>query len=72
MAARRDDKTDRVTEIEERIGMFGPGSWARIGLVVLVIVAAILLVGNYLGGDRGSLAYPGSPAPSQQGSTSSN
>ena len=73
-AGEHNDKDDRLlraeTELEERVGIFGPGSWARIGLVVLVIIAAILLVSDYLGGNKGTGVYPGTPIAAPQNQTS--
>ena len=69
----KDDKLIRAeTEIEERIGIFGPGSWARVGLVVLVIIAAILLVTDYLGGNKGTGVYPGTPVAAPQDTMTSS
>ncbi len=69
--SRDDDTLKAETELETRTGMFGPGSWARMGLVALVIVAAILLVGQFMGGNKGTDVLPGTPvaAPQSEPST---
>lgn len=51
---------------EPAVGVTGPTSWWRIGLVALFIVAAILLGMQLLSGNKGTDVIPGTPVAAPQ------
>lgn len=51
---------------EPAVGITGPTSWWRIGLVALFIVAAILLGMQLLSGNKGTDVIPGTPVAAPQ------
>jgi hypothetical protein len=62
-----DDTTLKVaTEVEQTVGGTGPTAWWRYGLVALLIVAAILLALQLLGGNTGTAVIPGTPTAAPQ------
>jgi hypothetical protein len=63
-----DDSSVRpAAEAEPSIGATGPTNWWRLGLVALVLVAAILLALQLLGGNKGTDVIPGTPVAAPQG-----
>ncbi len=63
-----DDSSIRpAAEAEPGIGATGPSNWWRYGLLALVIVAAILLALQLLGGNKGTDVIPGTPVAAPQG-----
>ena len=57
-----DDSSIKIAaDMEPVIGGTGPTNWWRAGLVALFIVAAILLVLQLIGGNRGTDVIPGTP-----------
>ena len=67
-----DDTTLKVaTGVEQTVGGTGPTAWWRYGLVALLIVAAILVALQFLGGNTGTAVIPGTPTAAPQGTTES-
>ncbi|MEO6014546.1 MAG: hypothetical protein ABIQ30_13295 [Devosia sp.] len=60
-----------ATDVEQAVGATGPSNWWRLGLIALVIVAAILLAIQMLGGNKGTDVIPGTPVAAPQGTTQS-
>jgi hypothetical protein len=58
-----------ATEMEPVVGGTSPTNWWRAGLVALVIVAAILLILQLIGGNRGTDVIPGTPVAAPQTET---
>ncbi len=55
---------EEVLEAEERVG--GPTSWRLIGLVALAAVILVLLIGQMMGGNKGTDVIPGTPVAAPQ------
>jgi hypothetical protein len=65
-----DDSSIKVaSELDPAVGGTGPTNWWRYGLVALFIVAAILLVLQFLNGNRGTDVIPGTPVAAPQTET---
>ena len=58
-----------ASEMDHVVGGSSPTNWWRAGLVALFIVAAILLVLNFLNGNRGTDMIPGTPVAAPQAET---
>lgn len=55
-----------ATEVEQVTGATGPANWWRLGLIGIVIVAAILLGLQLLNGNTGTEMIPGTPTAAPQ------
>ena len=55
-----------AADMEPVVGGSSPTNWWRAGLIALFIVAAILLVLNFLNGNRGTDMIPGTPVAAPQ------
>jgi len=66
-----DEELKLETEIAQATGLRSPASWWRLGLVALLAVAAILLVLQFLGGNKGTDVVPGTPTAAPQAVTPS-
>lgn len=65
-----DDASLKIaTEVEQVTGATGPTNWWRMGLIAVVIVAAILLGLQLLNGNTGTAMIPGTPTAAPQGQT---
>jgi len=53
-----------VLKAEERVG--GPASWWRWGLVALAALILVLLVLQFMGGNKGTDVVPGTPIAAPQ------
>ncbi|HWA19343.1 MAG TPA: hypothetical protein VG757_10130 [Devosia sp.] len=60
-----------ATDVEQTVGGTGPTAWWGYGLVALLIVAAILLALQLLGGNGGTNMIPGTPTTAPQQTTQS-
>ena len=58
-----------ASEMEPVVGGSSPTNWWRAGLIALFIVAAMLLVLNFLNGNRGTDMIPGPPVAAPQTET---
>ena len=58
-----------ASEMEPVFGGSSPTNWWRAGLIALFIVAAMLLVLNFLNGNRGTDMIPGTPIAAPQTET---
>ena len=58
-----------ASEMEPVVGGSSPTNWWRAGLIALFIVAAMLLVLNFLNGNRGTDMIPGTPIAAPQTET---
>jgi hypothetical protein len=65
-----DDSALKIASDEEpAVAATGPTNWWRMGLIAIIIVAAILLVLQLMAGNTGTAMIPGTPtaAPQQTG-----
>ena len=63
-----DEELKIETEAAQATGMVGPASWWRLGLIALLIVVAVLLALQLLGGNKGTDVIPGTPITAPQAS----
>ena len=61
-----DEELKLETEAAQATGMVGPASWWRLGLIALLIVVAVLLALQLLGGNKGTDVIPGTPITAPQ------
>lgn len=54
------------TEAAQATGLVGPANWWRLGLVALLIVVAVLLALQLMGGNKGTDVIPGTPITAPQ------
>lgn len=64
-----DSALEVATEVEQTVGATGPTNWWRLGLIAVVIVAAILLVLQLMNGNTGTEMIPGTPTAAPQSET---
>lgn len=65
-----EDRSIRIaSEMEPVVGGTSPTNWWRAGLIALLIVAAILLALQMLGGNRQTDVIPGTPVAAPQTET---
>ncbi len=64
-----DSALEIATDAERTVGATGPTNWWRLGLIAVVIVAAILLVLQLMNGNTGTDMIPGTPTAAPQGAT---
>jgi len=62
----KDDELRLETEAAQATGVTGPAGWWRIGLVVLLVLVAIVLAMQLLGGNKGTDVIPGTPITAPQ------
>ena len=55
-----------ASEVEQTVGVTGPTNWWRLGLIAVVIVAAILLALQLMAGNTGTEMIPGTPTAAPQ------
>lgn len=58
-----------ATDVEQVTGATGPTNWWRMGLIGVVIVAAILLGLQLLNGNTGTAMIPGTPTAAPETGT---
>ncbi len=58
-----------ASALDPAIGGTGPSNWWRYGLVALLILVAIILVLQLLGGNKGTDVIPGTPVAAPQTQT---
>ena len=61
-----DEELKLETEAAQATGLVGPASWWRLGLIALLIVVAVLLALQLLGGNSGTDVIPGTPITAPQ------
>jgi hypothetical protein len=61
-----DEELKLETEAAQSTGLVTPASWWRIGLVALLVVVALLLIGQLLSGNRQTDVVPGTPITAPQ------
>ena len=61
-----DEELKLETEAAQATGLVGPASWWRLGLIALLIVVAVLLALQLLGGNSGTDVIPGMPITAPQ------
>lgn len=61
-----DEELKLETEAAQSTGLVTPTSWWRVGLIALLIVVALLLVGQWLSGNRQTEVIPGTPITAPQ------
>ena len=54
------------TEAAQATGLVSPASWWRLGLIALLIVVALLLALQLMGGNKGTDVIPGTPITAPQ------
>jgi hypothetical protein len=57
---------EAAARLARETGVQTPMNWRLYGLIALMAVAAILLVGQMMGGNKGTAVYPGSPVAAPQ------
>jgi hypothetical protein len=61
-----DEELKLETEAAQATGVTGPAGWWRIGLVVLLVLVAIVLILQLMGGNKGTDVIPGTPIAAPQ------
>lgn len=61
-----DQELKLETEAAQSTGLVTPASWWRLGLIGLLIVIAVLLVLQLMGGNKGTDVIPGTPITAPQ------
>ena len=61
-----DEELKLETEVAEATGVTSPTEWWRIGLIVAVILVALLLAVQLVGGNKGTDVIPGTPIAAPQ------
>ena len=61
-----DEELKLETEAAQATGLTSPASWWRLGLVALLIVVAVLLALQLLGGNKGTDVIPNTPIAAPQ------
>lgn len=61
-----DRELEAETELAQATGVTSPSGWRLWGLVALLVVIAILLALQFLGGNKGTDVIPGTPVAAPQ------
>ena len=63
---KRDTTVGPASDAEATVGATGPTNWWRLGLVALLVIAAVLLGMQLLNGNKGTDVIPGTPVAAPQ------